>query len=49
MKKSTFKKLLLANNSNSLQKQKEHLNATFETWKGDLEQIDDVCIIGVRV
>lgn len=25
------------------------LNITFEEWRGDHEQIDDVCIIGVRV
>ncbi|MBD3637289.1 MAG: tetratricopeptide repeat protein [Crocinitomicaceae bacterium] len=25
------------------------LQETFETWKGNLEQLDDVCIIGVRI
>jgi serine phosphatase RsbU (regulator of sigma subunit) len=29
--------------------QREHLRESFELWKGDLEQIDDVCIVGVRV
>ena len=22
---------------------------TFENWKGDFEQIDDVCVIGVKI
>lgn len=28
--------------------QKEKLEETFSNWKGDLEQIDDVCVIGIR-
>jgi len=33
----------------SMQQQKEELRIEFDKWKGDLEQIDDVCIIGVKV
>lgn len=44
-----FKRLLLNNNSKPLKEQKEILNAAFNKWKGDLEQIDDVCVIGVKV
>ena len=29
--------------------QHDILNTEFETWKGGLEQIDDVCVIGIRV
>jgi tetratricopeptide (TPR) repeat protein len=29
--------------------QKEKLSQEFERWKGTLEQVDDVCIIGVRL
>jgi serine phosphatase RsbU (regulator of sigma subunit) len=29
--------------------QKEKLNETFETWKGELQQIDDVCVICVKI
>jgi len=29
--------------------QKETLNNTFEQWKGDLEQVDDVLIIGLKI
>jgi hypothetical protein len=32
-----------------MEKQQEILNKEFEAWKGELEQVDDVCIIGVRV
>jgi len=28
---------------------KERLNAIFEQWKGGLSQIDDVCIVGIKV
>jgi serine phosphatase RsbU (regulator of sigma subunit) len=29
--------------------QKEKLISVFEAWKGELEQVDDVCIIGLRI
>ncbi len=32
-----------------MQEQHEAIKDTFNSWKGDLEQIDDVCVIGVRV
>jgi len=28
---------------------KEKLNETIELWKGDLEQVDDICVIGIKV
>lgn len=33
----------------SMHEQHEILNEEFETWRGSLEQIDDVCVIGIRV
>ncbi len=44
-----FEDLLLKNNSLSLETQKEKLNQTFESWKGTLEQVDDVCIVGIKI
>ncbi|HXU27014.1 MAG TPA: SpoIIE family protein phosphatase, partial [Bacteroidia bacterium] len=51
-KKFKYKQLeekLLANCEKELKTQKEFLNTTFENWKGDLEQVDDVTIIGIRI
>ncbi|MBK7127809.1 MAG: SpoIIE family protein phosphatase [Crocinitomicaceae bacterium] len=33
----------------SMREQKEILNNTLENWMGSLEQIDDVCVIGIRL
>ena len=44
-----FKKLLLSLSHKELDEQKSIIEETFETWKGDLEQVDDVCILGVRI
>ncbi len=60
-KKFKYKQLidLILNNVNdSMETQKQKLASTFENWKAwpvagatqrDLEQVDDVCVIGVRV
>ena len=48
-KTSQLKQLLLSLQENTMDKQKELLNEAFNNWKGDEEQVDDVCIIGVRV
>jgi serine phosphatase RsbU (regulator of sigma subunit) len=50
-KKFKYKKLneLLASlNNKGLNDQKLILESDFNTWKGNLEQVDDVCIIGIR-
>ena len=49
LKASNFKSLLAKAQYLSLNDQKEHLNNVFEQWKGPIEQLDDVCVIGVRV
>ncbi len=49
LKTTNFKKLLLSIQQENMQKQKELVNEAFENWKGKLEQLDDVCVIGVRV
>ena len=46
---STFPHLLLNMQSYAMNEQKGQIEEVFEKWKGNLDQIDDVCIIGVRV
>jgi len=45
----TLSDLLLVINDQTLEKQSKILDQKFLEWKGDLEQVDDVCIIGVRI
>ncbi len=47
-KSGNFKKLLLAVKDLPVDEQKIRILKAFEAWKGDLEQLDDVCVIGVR-
>ncbi len=44
-----FKQLLLKNSNKPMNEQKEILNTVFEEWKGNLSQIDDVCVVGIKV
>lgn len=44
-----LQELILANSSLDMPDQKHLLDRHFEDWKGNLEQIDDVCIIGIRI
>ncbi|MBD3636086.1 MAG: tetratricopeptide repeat protein [Crocinitomicaceae bacterium] len=48
-KASNFKKLLVSVCHESMPKQKKLIDEAFESWKGNLEQLDDVCVIGVRI
>ena len=49
LKTANFKKLLLSIQKESMEKQKQLIDEAFENWRGDLEQLDDVCVIGVRI
>jgi serine phosphatase RsbU (regulator of sigma subunit) len=49
LKKEKFKKILMDFHSMELKAQKEQLKSQFATWKGNNEQVDDICIIGVRI
>jgi serine phosphatase RsbU (regulator of sigma subunit) len=44
-----FKEMLLSLTSETMVQQKESLLTRFEAWKRDQFQVDDVCIIGVRI
>ena len=47
-KYKTLKQLLVNNRKLSMSEHKTLLNKTFEDWRKDIEQLDDVCVIGVR-
>jgi len=49
LKITGFRTLLHEVSHLELSRQKEHLLHAFMQWKGELEQVDDVCVLGVRV
>jgi len=49
LKYTQFRELLLKHHLKPMKQQKIILDALFEEWRGDLEQIDDVCVIGLRI
>lgn len=51
-KKLTYKRLdnfIVENHQLSMENQKVCFNQYFSYWKGGLEQIDDVCVIGIKI
>ena len=48
-KYKNFQKLLLEIQDNTMEEQKYILNYHFEQWKGELDQTDDILIIGIRI
>ncbi|MBW8051347.1 MAG: PAS domain-containing protein [Cytophagales bacterium] len=48
-KRGKFKKLLLSIHNKSMEQQKQILDTTIEEWRGNIEQGDDICVVGVRV
>lgn len=48
-KARNMKDLLLSIRDHQMDEQKRLLLQAFEAWKGDLEQVDDVCVLGIRV
>ena len=49
LKSKSFKKILLSIQNKPLNQQGKDLSSEFNNWKGAIEQIDDVCVIGVRI
>lgn len=47
--RSKFYKLLYDISSLAMQKQSDMLDHTFNQWKGDFDQIDDILVLGVKV
>ncbi len=48
LKYANFKKLLLTHNQLGGKEQKQHLLDYFNNWKAEMEQTDDVCVMGIR-
>ncbi len=44
-----FKKLLISIQEYDMPTQRKILDDTIEKWKGDLEQVDDIMVMGVRI
>lgn len=44
-----MKELLISVSQRPMNEQHRMLELSIESWKGDLEQVDDICIIGVRI
>ncbi len=47
-KASNFRKLLLSIQNKPMSEQKTKIQNSFEDWKGELEQLDDICVVGVE-
>ena len=43
-----LKSLLIGISGYEMSNQHQMLNSAYEKWKGELEQVDDVCIMGIR-
>lgn len=48
-KYKTLNELIFTIHSKPLIEQQELLKNTFENWRGDLEQVDDVCVVGIKL
>jgi len=48
-KYSQFKNLLLSFADSPMEKQQNTLSETFDDWKGELDQVDDVCVMGLKI
>jgi serine phosphatase RsbU (regulator of sigma subunit) len=51
-KKFKYKQLnefLLSIQNKTMQQQQEALKKNINDWKGNLEQVDDICIVGIKI
>jgi serine phosphatase RsbU (regulator of sigma subunit) len=49
LKRSGFKDLILSLAKQPLENQLQGMDSFFETWKGEYEQVDDICVIGIKL
>lgn len=48
LKSAELKRIIEKNAHQPMSTQGEELENTFDNWRGDYDQVDDVCIIGIR-
>ena len=48
-KYKNFKELLISIHKNKMHEQRNILDHTIEAWRGDLEQVDDIMVIGIKI
>lgn len=48
-KYAQLRQVLLSIHSQNMDEQLQKLNNVFQTWKGKLDQVDDVCVIGIKI
>ncbi len=48
-KPQKFKELLTKIQDKDMDQQQKIINQTFIDWKGEIDQVDDICIIGVKI
>ena len=44
-----FREILISIQSMPMNEQEKYLNDFIENWKQDVEQVDDILVIGVRI
>lgn len=49
LKSRPFKEMLLEISHLPMKDQEKHVREFFDSWKGDFEQVDDVCVFGVKI
>jgi len=48
-KHKNFKELLISINNRTPKEKKSDIDKIFESWRGDMEQVDDVCVVGIHM
>lgn len=48
-KTSRFREVLMQIATQEIKHQKRELEAVFDSWRGQFEQVDDICVLGIRV
>jgi len=48
-KSSRFRDVLMQIATQEIKNQKRELETVFDSWRGQFEQVDDICVVGIRV